>query len=181
LFYTESILKIRFLVVFIGIFLFSCGKIPDLLVFFSKEAPKGGDSTFHTDSNNDEIADIALRARDTLPFFLRHLRQPGIGERDFRVKYPFPADNGSGFLYEQLWLGDIRRGEESYTGVVLNTPFYVSGLSQGDRRAFNTGEITDWMYIRKGKITGGKSIKYLLEQIPPTERNAEEQAILDMF
>jgi uncharacterized protein YegJ (DUF2314 family) len=174
-------LKIRFLAgLLIAVFLFSCGKIPDLRVFLPKKTSGGGDSTFHTASNNSEIAEIALRARDTFPFFLRHLRRPGIGERDFRVKYPFQA-SGSGFLREHLWLGDIRRGEESYTGVVLNTPFYVSGLSKGDRTAFNTGEITDWMYMRKGKITGGWSIKYLLEQIPAAERNAEEQTILDMF
>jgi uncharacterized protein YegJ (DUF2314 family) len=174
-------LKLRFLAFFAAAFLFSCGKIPDVRGFFPKETSGGGDSTFHTASNNSEIAGIALRARDTFPLFLHHLRRPGIGERDFRVKYPFPADDGSGFLREHLWLGDIRRGEESYTGVVLNIPFYVSGLSKGDRTAFNTGEITDWMYIRKGKIIGGRSIKYLLEQIPAAERNAEEQAVLDMF
>jgi uncharacterized protein YegJ (DUF2314 family) len=174
-------LKIRLLALLIAVFLFSCGKIPDMRVFFPKETSTGGDSTFHTASNNSEIAEITLHARDTFPFFFRHLMRPGIGERDFRVKYPFQADSGSGFLREHLWLGDIRREGESYTGVALNTPFYVSGLSKGDRTAFNTGEITDWMYIRKGKITGGRSIKYLLEQIPAAERNAEEQAILDMF
>jgi uncharacterized protein YegJ (DUF2314 family) len=46
---------------------------------------------------------------------------------------------------------------------------------------FEIDDITDWMYTRHGKITGGLSIKYLLDQIPEHERSDEQRAVLSMF
>jgi uncharacterized protein YegJ (DUF2314 family) len=198
-FYTVFVLRIRRFVTLIPFFLaVSCEKAPSWFPFplFGASPPgehargtgrrdslscSGGDPTFHAAIYDEKLDEIALRARDTLPFFFSHLRRPAIGEKNFAVKYSFRADDGSGFAREQLWLGDIRAGTKTYTGVLLNTPFYVSGLSQGDRIDFDAGEITDWMFTRKGKIVEGRSIRYFLEQIPAGERSAEQQAVLGMF
>jgi uncharacterized protein YegJ (DUF2314 family) len=158
--------------------LFVCG-----LFFSCKNRPIqiSGNATIHLNQDDEELAGIAENARDTLPLFFRHLLRPGEGEDGFRLKYPFRADSDSGFSMEQLWLEDIRFKDGVYYGLVANTPFYISAIKKGDIVSFSAGDITDWMYTDKGKIIGGFSIKYLLEQIPEHERSEEQRMVLKQF
>ncbi|MDR1419648.1 MAG: DUF2314 domain-containing protein [Treponema sp.] len=175
-------MKIRRFGILVPLLLLSCGKIPGRFVFPpAGTSGEGAAGTVHRAVNDGELEAIAVRARDTLPFFFSHLDRPALGEKNFRVKCPFRTDDGSGFVREQLWFGDIRLENGRCSGEALNAPFYVSGVSLGDRANLDTGDITDWMFTRKGKIVGGLSIKHLLEQIPPGERDDEERAVLAMF
>ncbi|GHV95831.1 hypothetical protein AGMMS50293_21510 [Spirochaetia bacterium] len=137
--------------------------------------------TLHLSQTDEELLQIAQNSQDTLPVFFRHLFRPAKGESGFRVKYPFRTDSGSGFSMEQLWLSDIRFKDGVYYGILVNTPFYIASIKKGDTVSFSAGEITDWMFIQNGKIIGGLSIKYLLEQIPNHERSEEQHRVLRMF
>jgi uncharacterized protein YegJ (DUF2314 family) len=136
-------------------------------------------TTLHIDQSDTELERIARDARDTLPVFFRHMLRPAQDEGNFRVKYPIRADRESGFGMEQLWLSDIRYADGMYYGVVDNTPFYTASIKKGDTVAFSAEDITDWMYTSSEKIIGGRSIKYLLEQLP--EHSAEQQRIMQML
>jgi uncharacterized protein YegJ (DUF2314 family) len=158
--------------------IFSCGERPPQ---FPPDPVIAADPTQHRAGDDAELARIAEAARDTLPVFLRRLQRPRAGDGNFRIKYPLAADPGSGFSREQVWLANIRFRDRRFSGVLVNTPYYVSGFSAGDSIIIDTEEITDWMFTRRGKITGGFSIKYLLEQIPEHERDEEQRRILEMF
>ena len=137
--------------------------------------------TLHLDQTNGDLLRIAASARDTLPLFFRRLLRPAKDESDFSVKYPFRADSGSGFSMEQIWLQNITFKDGVYYGVLANDPFYITAMKKGGIVSFSADEITDWMYIKNGKIVGGLSIKYLLEHIPEHERGDEQKEILQMF
>jgi uncharacterized protein YegJ (DUF2314 family) len=143
--------------------------------------PVLADPTQHRDQDDETLVRIAQNARDTLPVFFRRLQKPLPGDGNFRIKYPLITDPRSGFNREQVWLLDIRFTGGGYSGALANTPYYVSGLAREERVNFNIEEITDWMFTHEGKITGGLSIKYLLEQIPEHERDEEQRRILGMF
>ena len=153
------------------------------LIFFSCQKQDAGipadRTTLHLDQDDEELARITEHARETLPDFFRHLLRPEKGESNFRVKYPFRADRDSGFNMEQLWLSDIKFKNGVFYGVVANTPFYISAIKKGDTVTFSAGDITDWMYTSNGTITGGYSIKYLLEQLP--EHSEEQRRIMDII
>ena len=136
-------------------------------------------TTLHIDQGDEELTAIAKYARDTLPVFIRHMLRPAKGEDNFRVKYPFRANRGSGFSMEQLWLSDIMYKDGVYYGTVSNDPFYVDSLKKGDTIALNIEDITDWMYTSGEKIIGGRSIKYLLNQL--SEHTKEQQIIMKML
>ncbi|MDR1637476.1 MAG: DUF2314 domain-containing protein [Treponema sp.] len=153
--------------------LFSCGRNSGTRV------PKG-ELTAHQESADQALEEIAREARETLPDFLRRLRSPRPGDGNFRVKYPFPAGEGNGFAREQLWLRDISFEEGSCYGVLSNSPYYTN-LKKKERVSIDIDRISDWMYTRNGFIEGGRSIRYLLEQIPLPDRTEGEQALLDMF
>ena len=172
--YTKRAGVLFLLPLFVLLFPNSCAKHNIGIPAIPAETP-----TIHMDQNDEELTHITKNARDTLPVFFGHLLRPGNGESGFRVKYPFRADGDSGFNMEQLWLCDIRFKDGVFYGDVANTPFYISALHKGDTVSFSAADITDWMYISNGKIVGGASIKYLLEQLP--EHSAAGQRIMKMF
>jgi len=151
--------------------------------FFSCEKPPAPmpteRTTLHMDQEDEVLLRIAKYARDTSPVFFRHMLRPAKDEKNFRVKYPFRADWGSGFSMEQIWLSDIKFKNGVYYGIVDNHPFYTNVLKKGDSVSFNTEDITDWMYTSNDKIIGAYSIKYLLDQLP--ERSDQQNQILNML
>jgi uncharacterized protein YegJ (DUF2314 family) len=166
---------------FASLILLSCGEAPPLVRRWFPSAGASADPTRHLDRDDPELRRIAEDARDALPVFIRRLQSPLKGDGNFRVKYPFRADGGSGFGREQIWLENVGFRDGAYHGTPANTSFYVSALKAGDTVTFEIDGITDWMYTRHGKIIGGLSIKYLLEQIPEHERDDEQRAVLAMF
>jgi uncharacterized protein YegJ (DUF2314 family) len=166
-----------FLILMIPSLFFSCGEWGRRFSVPAGEA----DPTQHRDQADEGLALIAENARNTLPVFFRRLQSPLRGDGNFRIKYALKTGSGSAFGREQVWLSDIRYRDGNYSGVLVNAPYYIPGLARGDRIDFNIEEVTDWMFTREGKITGGLSIKYLLEQIPEHERDEEQRRILKMF
>jgi uncharacterized protein YegJ (DUF2314 family) len=133
------------------------------------------------DDHNEKMAQIAEDAQDTLSGFFRHLNRTDAEEDHFCVKYPFAVDDDSGINREQLWLTGIQFKNGLYYGILANTPQHLSGMKKGDKVLFNMDNITDWMYVRGGKIMGGDSIKYLLEQIPQHQLSDSEHKLLRML
>jgi uncharacterized protein YegJ (DUF2314 family) len=132
-------------------------------------------------SGDAALEGIAREARRTLPLFWDRFRHPHRGEEQFSVKYPFAADPESGFSREYLWLGNIVFREGVYYGTVLNRPYHIRGLEAGMEVPFSFDDITDWMYRENGRIKGGRSVKYLIEEIPPLDREEELNRILPLF
>ena len=132
--------------------------------------------------NTDEgLAAISAQAQETLPEFFIRLGKPAGGESQFMVKCPFPADPGSGYGKEYLWLQNIRFRDGVYSAEVSNRPFYIEGLEAGSTVAFSLDDVADWMYVRDGRIEGGLSIKYLIERIPELDRDREMDSLLKLF
>jgi uncharacterized protein YegJ (DUF2314 family) len=129
---------------------------------------------------NGEILQIAEDAQNTLPGFFRQMTR-GRSANHFCVKYPFIADEDSGINTEQVWLTEIYFKNGVYYGILANTPRHLGNLKKGDKVTFSMDGITDWMYVRDGKIVGGDSIKYLLEKTPEFRRSEGERELLKMF
>ena len=132
-------------------------------------------------TDDEALNIIREKAQDAFPQFIRRLQSPSPGEDMFRVKYPFPADPGSGFTVEHLWLKDIRFRDGRYYGVVTNQPFHIAGINQGDLVPFLPDDISDWMYLKDGYIVGGLSIRYFISGIPELDRDRILSAYYQQF
>ena len=162
-------------IILVLLFFPSCGRSNDLTPEQIKE------TTMFTDKYDPDILLIEDNAQNSLSTFFRNLNRANSGDRNFFVKYPFLADDGSGIRVEQLWLTGIYYENGNYYGTLANSPMNISSLKKDDKVIFSTDSVTDWMYIQDGKIIGGQSIKYLLENIPEEERNDQQRNILQMF
>ena len=163
------------IIFFLCVFLFlSCEKQPASKLHLSPY-------TMQMEQSDTELLQIAEDSRDTLSSFFRYLARAGSDEHSFCIKYPFAADSGSGIGMEHVWLTGIQYKNGVYSGTIATTPIYLGSMKKGDTVTFSADSVSDWMYIRGGKIIGGYSIKYLLEQIPEDRRSEEQRIILGMF
>jgi uncharacterized protein YegJ (DUF2314 family) len=140
-----------------------------------------GESTVIAAQADTGILRIADEAQSGLSVFFRQLARAQAGESNFSVKYPFAADEGGGVGTEHIWLTGIHFKDGRYYGKLAGTPVHLSGLRRGDTVTFIADDITDWMYVKDGKIVGGFSIKYLLEKIPENRRSEVQNKLLEMF
>jgi uncharacterized protein YegJ (DUF2314 family) len=124
---------------------------------------------------------ISREAREGFPDFINKMQNPGPDEGDFQVKYPFEAEPGSAFGYEHIWLKDIFFKDGRCYGTLSSRPYYLGSLRAGDIVPFEADLISDWVYVKAGKIAGGRSIQYLIEQIPEPDRDAGTRAVYRMF
>jgi uncharacterized protein YegJ (DUF2314 family) len=141
----------------------------------------GRPSTVITAQADRELLRIADEARAGLPVFFRQMARAEAGESNFSVKHPFYMDEGGDVGTEHIWLTGIHFKNGRYYGKLAGTPVHLSGLKKGETITFIADDITDWMYVKDGKIVGGWSIKYLLEQIPKDKRTEVQGRLLEMF
>jgi uncharacterized protein YegJ (DUF2314 family) len=120
-------------------------------------------------TNADMNAAIA-KARATLPAFWAAYEAPKPSETDHGLKVRFPTPRGTG---EHIWVADVKRlANGSYSGRLGNRPQYLPGKSEGDLVEFKDSDISDWMFMRNGKIVGGETIKLLLKTMPKADADA---------
>ena len=142
-----------------------------------------GATVLELDGFDPEIQKISENARNTVSIFFTHLNMPEKGESGFAAKYAFPVEGEpvDSVSTEEVWLSSISLTDGKYYGVVTNSPKYLADMNRGDKVEFDASAISDWMFLRSGKIIGGYSIKYLLEKVPEAERSSDQKKILQMF
>lgn len=124
-----------------------CGSKPDTL------AESGYDQR--------EMDWAIAQARGQTGWFLSQM-QAGNGS-DWSVKVPI-EDGGQ---IEHFWLTNISYDGGQFTGLIGNDPGVVSNVSFGDEWTVSHAQISDWMFVRDGKIHGNYTIRPLLKTLPP--------------
>jgi uncharacterized protein YegJ (DUF2314 family) len=83
-----------------------------------------------------------------------------------KVALPYGVNNG-----EHVWCNNVERAGGRMFATVKNAPILASrslqrGVQRGQRIEVNERQISDWMYLRAGKIVG---MRPLLQSMPPEE------------
>jgi uncharacterized protein YegJ (DUF2314 family) len=131
--------------------------------------PAVAEDKVYSFSESDPEMNAAIRkARDSLPIFWSKFAAPSSHEKDFTLKIKIDDENGT----EHFWCGMIEGNSTSATCVIDNDPQTVKSVSIGQRIAADPASISDWMYMRDGKIVGGETIRVILPRLSKDE--AEE-------
>jgi uncharacterized protein YegJ (DUF2314 family) len=125
--------------------------------------------TLITVPNEDpEMAAAIAKARVGLPAFWKSLEHPGPGEERFALKVAIK----DGADVEHFWLVDVAREGDKISGMINNEPGIVSNVENGERYEFTEAEISDWLFMRNGKMVGNETMRPLLKRMP--KATAEE-------
>ena len=77
---------------------------------------------------------------------------------DFAVKVPIH----DGDVTEHFWLTDISYEDGEFEGKIGNEPGMVSNVSFGQLVRVRKEEISDWLFMRGGKMHGNYTMRPLL-------------------
>lgn len=116
--------------------------------------------------SQEEMDAAIARAQGEVDEFIVEL-QSGDGE-NFAVKAPIQ----DGDAVEHFWLTDVVYSDGKFTGQIGNDPGIVENVSFGQSWTIARGEISDWMFMRDGKMHGNYTMRPLLVTLP--EEQAEE-------
>lgn len=116
--------------------------------------------------SEEEMAAATGRAQAEVDEFIVEL-QSGNGE-NFAVKAPIEDDGA----VEHFWLTDVVYADGKFTGQIGNDPGMVDNVTFGQDWTIEKGDISDWMFMRDGKMHGNYTLRPLLVTLPAEQ--AEE-------
>ena len=121
-----------------------------------------------SETDADMNAAIA-RARATLPVFWASYEAQNSAETGHSLKVRFRTGGNEEFI----WVSDVKKlPGGDYAARFADTPRNLPGKQFGDLATFKDTDISDWMFLRNGKIGGGETIKALLKSMSRAEADA---------
>lgn len=141
--------KTALVVVFLIVVCCGCSKSPETLV-------KGG-------YDEQEMEAAIDRARSEVDSFIAEMSK-GNGT-DFAVKVPLEDKEET----EHFWLTDIVYRNGKFEGKIGNEPGMVTNVKEGQKWSVKKSEISDWMFMRDGKMHGNYTMRPLLKTMPEEE------------
>jgi uncharacterized protein YegJ (DUF2314 family) len=131
-----------------------------LSIFGCSQKPE----TLITEEYDQAEMDVAItRAHREVDAFIAELGNP-TGE-DHAVKAPIQ----DGEATEHFWLTDVSFRDGKFHGTINNDPGIVSNVKFGQSWSLAKEEISDWMYMRDGKMYGNYTMRPLLTTLPEEE------------
>jgi uncharacterized protein YegJ (DUF2314 family) len=121
-------------------------------------------------SGNAEMNAAIAKGRATLPTFWASYEAPKPSEtgHSLKVRFANPKNNG-----EHIWMADVKKTADGrYSGRFANAPRDLPGKKAGEVALFKEADISDWMFMRNGKIVGGETIRPLLKSLPKADADA---------
>jgi uncharacterized protein YegJ (DUF2314 family) len=139
----------RFFIILLAAAFSACSTKPDTLI---------------TSGYDEKEMEAAIaRARSEVDQFIAELTQP-TGE-DHAVKAPI-EDGGE---TEHFWLTDLKYKDGQFEGTINNEPGLVKNVKLGQKWKIKKEEISDWLYMRDGKMHGNYTMRPLLKAMPADE------------
>lgn len=147
-------------------------KRPILYVLFAATIPLSNatakdptDKVTAVDSEDADMKAAIANARSLLPHFWQTVDAPKRGERGFALKVRIT----SGGEAEHFWLTPIERKDGKIFGTINNDPNKVKTVKLGQRIEVPEPDITDWLYIREGKMIGNYTLRAMFKTMPPEQ------------
>jgi uncharacterized protein YegJ (DUF2314 family) len=137
----------------------------DLAAEAATDAPSPPD-TINVPNADPEMAAAQAKARATLQQFWMAYNDPGPADEGFALKVAIPYGCNNS---EHVWTDRIEVEAGKITGVVGNEPRYARAIRSGQRIEIAEGRVSDWMFMRAGKIVGNHTMRPLLKRMPPAE------------
>lgn len=124
------------------------------------------------DADDVEMNIAMNNAKATYTSFLQKVIDSCDGCEDFMVKVRFSEGDEN---VEHMWLNELKAKGNKLTGELIGTPEIITRVHSGDLIEVNKDSLSDWYYVRNGKMIGGYTIKYFYNKMPKEEQLKMEQ------
>lgn len=122
-------------------------------------------------ADDDKAMDRAVgHAQRSLAFFMAAWRAKKPGDAMFEIKKGYV----DGDKVEHLWISHLTYDGKTFHGKINNRPLDVKNVRLGQRVTVVAGEVSDWMFLKNGKLIGGFTTRVLYARL-----SAEDKALFD--
>lgn len=135
------------------------------VVFSLLTACSKRDKVVTVESDDPEMVAAIAKAREALPQFWQVFDKRERGGSNFSLKVKITDKRGT----EHFWATDIERRDGKTMGTINNDPNIVASVKLGDRIEIPEADISDWLYMRDGKMVGNETLRPLLKKMPAAE------------
>jgi uncharacterized protein YegJ (DUF2314 family) len=133
------------------------------------------DKVINVAEDDPEMEAAIAGARAALPRFWQVFDMREHGENDFALKVKITDRKGT----EYFWLTELERKDGKLLGTINNDPNIVGSVKLGDRITIPEADISDWLYLRDGKMVGNYTLRVLFKQMPAKEVEKYKQILAD--
>jgi uncharacterized protein YegJ (DUF2314 family) len=134
------------------------------------------DKVISVEDSNPEMNRAIAQARELLPEFWKIFEHPQHGEQDFALKVKITDKHGT----EHFWAIDVERKDGKIRGTINNDPDIVKNVKLGQRLEIPEADISDWLFVREGKMVGNYTMRVLFKQMPDKEVKAYQEKMADL-
>lgn len=131
-------------------------------------AVRAADPVISFAPDDAEMNAAIQKARDSLPMFWQQFRDRPAGVDGFSLKVGI----SDGETTEHFWTRDIVLSDGVISAVIDNDPAVVTSVKQGQRIEISEPDISDWMFLRNGKVVGAETLRVMMSRMSPEERSA---------
>jgi uncharacterized protein YegJ (DUF2314 family) len=78
---------------------------------------------------------------------------------------------------EHMWLSPVRYDGKEFHGTINNEATLVKNVKLGDEASVEPSQISDWMFVEKGKLVGGYTIRVLRDGLSAEERKEFDASV----
>ena len=133
----------------------------------TREPTTSNQSDYANVSDNDKQMDRAVEnAQRTLGFFMAALKAKKDGDTVFEIERGFI----DGDKVEHLWIKRVTGNGKNFHGQIDNQPNEVRNVRDGERVTVAPAEVTDWMFLKDGKLIGGYTTRVLYARLSPEDK-----------
>jgi uncharacterized protein YegJ (DUF2314 family) len=127
--------------------------------------PATDDRVVNVAADDAEMEAAIATARSKLPDFWKVFDQPAPGDSDFALKVQITDPNGT----EHFWVNELERTDGTIHGTINNDPGIVQSVKFGQRIEVPEADISDWTYMRGGKMFGNYTLRPLFKSMSQEE------------
>ena len=117
--------------------------------------------------DNDKAMDEAVaHAQKSLGFFIAALQKKKASDSGFEIKKGFV----DGDQVEHLWISDLTFDGKNFHGRINNRPLDVKNVHLGEEVTVAPRDVSDWMFVKDGKLMGGYTTRVLYRRLSPADK-----------
>ena len=128
----------------------------------------GQPDAFHVSLQDPRFNEAQALARQSVAEFVAAFEHAGQQQRSFAIKVPVIE----GTLIEYFWVDLESFANGQFTGSIGNEPVEVHGVRRGDRLVVDMERISDWMYVDRGHLVGGFTLRAMRTGMSEAARKA---------
>lgn len=132
------------------------------------------DEVFEISAEDKEMNDAIKNSIKTFNEFEKAFNNKGTNDEAHAIKVSFETPDGGG---EHIWVGDLFQKEDGFYGVVNNSPQATTKVKLGDTIKINLDHMSDWMYLSKGILKGGYTLRVIRNQMSDEEKKQFDESV----